>query len=42
MARKLTNFRIDPDLAAVLKAVKERDGIPESERSMSSSVDDVS
>lgn len=30
--RKLTNFRIDPDLAAGLKLVKERDGIPEGEQ----------
>ena len=32
VARKLTNFRIDPDLAAGLKDVKERDGIPEGEQ----------
>jgi len=30
--RKLTNFRIDPDLAEGLKLVKERDGIPEGEQ----------
>jgi hypothetical protein len=30
--RKLTNFRNDPDLAAGLKLVKERDGIPEGEQ----------
>ena len=30
--RKLYNFLIDPDLAAGLKAVKERDGISESEQ----------
>jgi hypothetical protein len=30
--RKLTNFRIDPDLAAGLKLVKERDGTPEGEQ----------
>ena len=30
--RKLTNFRIDPDLADGLKLVKERDGIPEGEQ----------
>jgi hypothetical protein len=30
--RKLTNFRIDPDLAAGLKLVKERDGVPEGEQ----------
>lgn len=30
--RKLTNFRIDPDLAAGLKLVKDRDGIPEGEQ----------
>ena len=30
--RKLYNFLIDPDLAAGLKAVKERDGINESEQ----------
>jgi hypothetical protein len=29
---KLTNFRIDPDLAGGLKTVKERDGIPEGEQ----------
>ena len=32
VVRKLTNFRIDPDLAAGLKLVKERDGIPEGEQ----------
>jgi hypothetical protein len=32
VARKLTNFRIDPDLADGLKAVKERDGVPEGEQ----------
>jgi hypothetical protein len=32
MRRKLTAFAIDPDLAAGLKAVKERDGISESEQ----------
>jgi hypothetical protein len=32
VAKKLTNFRIDPDLAAGLKLVKERDGIPEAEQ----------
>jgi hypothetical protein len=31
-AKKLTNFRIDPDLAVGLKVVKERDGIPEAEQ----------
>ncbi len=30
--RKLVSFYIDPDLAAALKAVKERDGINESEQ----------
>ena len=30
--RKLYNFLIDPDLAAGLKAVKEHDGITESEQ----------
>ena len=30
--RKLTAFAIDPDLAAALKLVKERDGISESEQ----------
>ena len=30
--KKLYNFLIDPDLAAGLKAVKERDGISESEQ----------
>ena len=30
--RKLYNFLIDPDLAEGLKAVKERDGISESEQ----------
>lgn len=30
--RKLTNFRNDPDLAAGLKLVKARDGIPEGEQ----------
>lgn len=29
--RKLYNFLIDPELAAGLKALKERDGAPESE-----------
>ena len=29
--RKLYNFYIDPDLAAGLKRVKARDGVPESE-----------
>ena len=29
--RKLYSFYIDPDLAAALKALKERDGTPESE-----------
>jgi hypothetical protein len=29
--RKLYNFLIDPDLADGLKALKERDGAPESE-----------
>jgi hypothetical protein len=28
--RKLYNFLIDPDLAAALKLVKARDGVPES------------
>ena len=32
VGRKLTNFRIDPDLAEGLKAVKERDGVPEGEQ----------
>ena len=32
VTRKLTNFRIDPDLAEGLKLVKERDGIPEGEQ----------
>lgn len=32
MARKLYNFLIDADLADGLKAVKERDGIAESEQ----------
>lgn len=32
VARKLTNFRIDPDLATGLKIIKERDGIPEGEQ----------
>jgi hypothetical protein len=32
VARKLTNFRTDPDLAAGLKFVKDRDGIPEGEQ----------
>jgi hypothetical protein len=30
--RRLYNFRIDEDLDAGLKAVKERDGIPEAEQ----------
>jgi hypothetical protein len=30
--RRLYNFRIDPELDAGLKAVKERDGISESEQ----------
>jgi Arc/MetJ-type ribon-helix-helix transcriptional regulator len=30
--RRLYNFRIDPDLDAGLKLVKERDGIAESEQ----------
>jgi len=30
-ARKLYSFYIDPDLAAALKALKKRDGTPESE-----------
>jgi len=30
-ARKLYSFYIDPDLAIALKALKERDGTPESE-----------
>jgi hypothetical protein len=30
--RKLYNFYIDPDLAAGLKRLKERDGVPESEQ----------
>jgi len=30
--RRLYNFRIDPDLDAGLKAVKERDGVAESEQ----------
>jgi Arc/MetJ-type ribon-helix-helix transcriptional regulator len=30
--RRLYNFRIDPDLDAGLKLVKERDHIPESEQ----------
>jgi hypothetical protein len=30
--KRLYNFRIDPDLDAGLKAVKDRDGIPESEQ----------
>ena len=29
--RKLYSFYIDPDLAAALKVLKERDGTPESE-----------
>jgi hypothetical protein len=29
--RKLYSFYIDPDLATALKALKERDGTPESE-----------
>ena len=32
VVRKLTNFRIDPDLATGLKLVKDRDGIPEGEQ----------
>ena len=32
MARKLTNFRIDADLAAGLRLVRERDGMPDSEQ----------
>ena len=30
--RKLYSFWIDPEQAAALKAVKERDGVPESEQ----------
>jgi hypothetical protein len=30
--RKLYNFYIDPDLAEGLKALKQRDGVPESEQ----------
>jgi hypothetical protein len=30
--RRLYNFRIDPDLDAGLKVVKDREGIPESEQ----------
>ena len=30
--RKLYNFYIDPDLAAGLKALKKRDGVPEGEQ----------
>jgi hypothetical protein len=32
VVRKLTNFRIDPDLAEGLRAVRERDGIPDGEQ----------
>lgn len=32
VARKLTNFLIDPDLAVGLKLMKQRDGIPEGEQ----------
>lgn len=32
MPRKLTNFRIDEDLAVGLRQVRERDGIPDSEQ----------
>ena len=32
VVRKLTNFRIDSDLAEGLKLIKERDGIPEGEQ----------
>jgi hypothetical protein len=31
-ARKMRNFRIDPELEAGLRAVRERDGIAESEQ----------
>jgi hypothetical protein len=30
--RKLHSFYLDPELAVALKAIKERDGIPESEQ----------
>jgi hypothetical protein len=30
--KRIYSFMIDPDLAAALKAVKERDGVPEGEQ----------